>query len=144
MRVAVVPAGWLLCARLVDVALSVLYPDGLWFDTVHAACDRRVLVKSARIKFFFAYKALAELTQFYAAQSAVNFLDLTFTPPAAFLGHFVCLHGIHAGKAAHAGLVQLHWLSLFPGRFFKILKLRSKIKQLLPTLFNFRFVHSRI
>jgi hypothetical protein len=121
-----------------------IVPDTLWFDTIHAACARRVHGKSDHINFFFAYKALAELSDFYAVQSAINFLDEPFTLPGAFFGSFLCLHGIHAGKAAHAGLVRLHWLGPFTGSSFKVLKRRPKMKQLLPKLFNFRYVHSRI
>ena len=81
------------------------------FDTVHAACGCRVFGQRASIKFFLADKTLAVLTGVYTTQSTLNFLELTLALPGSFLGYLLSLHGISAGKAAHAVLIKLHRLS---------------------------------
>ena len=81
------------------------------FDTVHAPCGCRVFGQPASIKFLLAHKALAVLTGVYTTQSTLNFLELTLALSGSFLGYLLSLHGIPAGKVAHAGLVKFHRLS---------------------------------
>ena len=83
----------------------------LFLNTVYAACGCRVNRKPVSIKLFLADKTLAVLTGAYSAQSTVNFLKLTLSLPGTFLGYLLSMHGIPAGKAAHAGLFKLHRLS---------------------------------
>ena len=82
----------------------------LFLDTVYAACGCRVSRKPGGIKFLLADKTLAVLTGLYPAQSTVNFLELALAQPGAFLGYLLSLHGIPAGKAAHAGLIKVRRL----------------------------------
>lgn len=82
----------------------------LSFNTIFATCHRRVSRKPGNIKFFLADKTLAVLTGLYPAQSAVDLLELTLAQPGAFLGDLLSMHGISAGKAAHAGLIKFHLL----------------------------------
>jgi hypothetical protein len=127
-------------------AVPVTWPcwkrsEYLLLDALNTARSRWIGGKAANVYLFAAYKAVAVLARLDAAQGTLDLQQLVLTPPGGFDRHLLCLHGIHARKPSHPGLVQFHRPAGLPGCQLQFLELSFQTKQFLPDSLNLSIVH---
>jgi hypothetical protein len=97
--------------------------------------------QAADIDFFTAHEAVTELTGLNSPQGGFNSDQLLLASPIGLFRHLLRLHGIHAGKPANAGLIQLNRFGGLPGAFIQIFELFPLLQQALSELFYLRVLH---
>lgn len=78
----------------------------------------RVDRESARVYCLAADKTVAIGVRFDAPQSALDFRQLSLSPPRCFKRHLLALHGIDPRQPADPGLVEFYRTAVFAERLF--------------------------
>jgi len=79
--------------------------------------------QAADIDFFTTHEAVTELAGLDPPQGCFDPDQLLLASPIGLLRHLLRLHGIHTGKPAYTGLIQLNRFGGLPGALIQTFEL---------------------